>query len=59
VLVTNDSLVALATLLNRRNEIDESIAAIIDRPMTSGHAGEWIAAQIFDLELEGNAAMPA
>jgi hypothetical protein len=53
------TLVALATLLNRRNEIDESIAAIIDRPMTSGHAGEWIAAQIFDLELEGNAAMPA
>lgn len=27
--------------------------------MTSGHAGEWIAAQIFDLELEGTAAMPA
>jgi hypothetical protein len=27
--------------------------------MTSGHAGEWIAAQIFDIELEKNAAAPA
>jgi hypothetical protein len=27
----------------KRNRIDDQIAAIIDRPMTSGHLGEWIA----------------
>jgi len=28
------------------------ITGVIERPMTAGHAGEWIAAQVFDIELE-------
>ena len=46
----------VAGLLGQRNIIDKEIARIIRRPMTSGHLGEWIAAQIFDIGLEKNAA---
>ena len=49
----------LAALLRRRNVIDEEIAAITHRPMTSGHLGEWIASQVFDIELEQSAAATA
>ncbi|MGH4021860.1 MAG: hypothetical protein ACRDT0_22025 [Pseudonocardiaceae bacterium] len=42
----------VAGLLRARNAIDDVIAAIIERPVHPGHLGEWIAAQIFDLELE-------
>jgi hypothetical protein len=42
----------IADLLRERNVIDDAIAKIIGRPMTSGHLGEWIAAQIFDIALE-------
>jgi hypothetical protein len=42
-----------------RNAIDAEILQIIHRPMTAGHAGEWIAAHVFDIELESNAAMAA
>jgi hypothetical protein len=45
----------IAQLLRERNAIDEEIAAITHRPMTSGHLGEWIAAQIFDIQLEQTA----
>jgi hypothetical protein len=45
----------IARLLRERNAIDEEIAAITHRPMTSGHLGEWIAAQIFDIQLEQSA----
>lgn len=45
----------IAQLLRERNGIDEEIAAITRRPMTSGHLGEWIAAQIFDIQLEQSA----
>jgi uracil DNA glycosylase superfamily protein len=51
-------LTAVADLLRRRNEIDAAIAGIIDRPMTSGHLGEWIAAHIFGITLEHGAANP-
>ena len=37
----------LASLLARRNTIDEEIAALIDRPAIKGHVGEWIAQEIF------------
>jgi hypothetical protein len=47
---------AIAGLLRKRNAIDASIAAIIGRPMTSGHLGEWIAAHVFDIGLESSAA---
>lgn len=45
----------IAQLLHERNAIDEEIAAITHRPMTSGHLGEWLAAQIFDIQLEQTA----
>jgi hypothetical protein len=49
----------IAELLRERNAIDEQIAAITHRPMTSGHLGEWIASQVFDIELEPSAAAAA
>lgn len=45
----------IARLLRERNVVDEQIARIIGRPMTSGHLGEWVAAQIFGIELERSA----
>ena len=44
-----------AALLHERNAIDAELARLMQRPMTSGHLGEWIAAQIFDIELEASA----
>lgn len=44
-----------ASLLRERNAIDAELARLIQRPMTSGHLGEWIAAQVFDIELEVSA----
>ena len=52
-------LVALASLLRRRNTLDERIGRLINRPMTAGHAGEWIASRIFDIELEPSAVAKA
>ena len=49
----------IASLLHERNAIDERIAGVIGRPMTAGHLGEWIAAQIFDIELEASAVTAA
>ena len=45
----------IAQLLHERNAIDAEIAARMHRPMTSGHLGEWIASEIFDIELEPSA----
>lgn len=49
------SLAQAASLLRERNTIDAELAGLIQRPMTSGHLGEWIAAQVFDIELEASA----
>ena len=57
--VAHDILLGLAQLLEDRNETDRKIAAIIGRPMTSGHLGEWIAAHVFDIKLEPSAAAAA
>jgi hypothetical protein len=53
--VDAESLARVAALLGERNAIDSELAELIDRPMTSGHLGEWIAAQIFSIELEPSA----
>jgi hypothetical protein len=53
--VEADSLARAAALLRERNAIDAELARLIQRPMTSGHLGEWIAAQIFDIKLEASA----
>ena len=45
----------LASLLARRNAIDEKIADLIDHPAISGHVGEWIAQEIFRLRLAKSA----
>lgn len=51
-----DFLARAAALLHERNAIDAELAELIGRPMTSGHLGEWIAAQSFNIELEASAA---
>jgi hypothetical protein len=48
----------IADLISKRNTIDEQIAGIIQRPMTAGHLGEWLAAEIFDVLLERSAVNP-
>jgi hypothetical protein len=52
-------LAELGALLRERNVVDERIGRLIGRPMTAGHAGEWIASQIFDIELEPGATAKA
>jgi hypothetical protein len=52
-----DSLARAAALLRQRNAIDVEIAQLIHRPMTSGHLGEWIAPQVFGIELEASAVV--
>ncbi|MDX6394950.1 MAG: hypothetical protein QOJ73_6013 [Streptosporangiaceae bacterium] len=49
------SLERAAALLRERNAIDAELAELMQRPMTSGHLGEWIAAQVFDIRLEVSA----
>jgi hypothetical protein len=46
--VDEGSLAQAASLLRERNTIDAELAGLIQRPMTSGHLGEWIAAQVFE-----------
>lgn len=45
----------LANLLSKRNIIDSQISQIIGRPAEKGHVGEYIASQIFDIELSTSA----
>ena len=42
-------------LLRQRNAIDAQIAELVGRPALTGHLGEWIAAQVFGLDLAINA----
>jgi len=42
----------LASLLSEMNSIGEKISEITQRPATIGHTGVYIAAEIFDIELE-------
>ena len=48
----NRNLEKLADLLTEMNSIGEKISEITERPATIGHTGEYIAANIFDIELE-------
>jgi hypothetical protein len=50
-----EELTELAALLRERNALDARIGRLLDRPVTTGHIGEWIAARIFDIELEAAA----
>ena len=51
----NLALEKLAGLLSELNSIGERISEITQRPATIGHTGEYIAAEIFDIELEESA----
>lgn len=54
--VTNSpGLTQLAALIKTRNAIDREIAAVIDRPASIGHIGEFIASQVFGIALEESA----
>lgn len=57
--MTDDEVAHIARLLSQRNAIDDTIAAVIQRPMTAGHLGEWIASQVFGIELEQSAVTAA
>lgn len=45
-------LAELAALLRERNALDARLGRLLDRPVNPGHIGEWIAARVFDIELE-------
>ena len=49
----------LADLLSEMNAIGDKISEITQRPATIGHTGEYIAAEIFDIELEESASAKA
>lgn len=49
----------LAQLIRNKNAVDSQIATLIGRPALIGHVGEYIAAEIFGIELEGSAARKA
>jgi len=51
----NRNLEKLTDLLSEMNTIGERISEITQRPATIGHTGEYIAAEIFDIELEESA----
>jgi hypothetical protein len=42
----------LADLLRSRNQLDQQISMIIGRPATAGHIAEFVAAAVFDIDLE-------
>jgi hypothetical protein len=46
----------VAGLIQERNRIDAALSACIRRPVQVGHLGDWIAAQVFGIELERHAA---
>jgi hypothetical protein len=50
-----DAVRELAALLAERNAVDARIAALIGRPALPGHVGEWLAAEVFDIELAASA----
>ena len=50
-----DTLPAFADLMRRRNAIDAQIAALMNRPVHSGHLGEYVASAIFDIALHADA----
>jgi hypothetical protein len=54
-----NELVQLADLIRARNRVARDIAALICRPALIGHVGEYIAAQVFKIDLEKSASRKA
>ncbi|MET8759674.1 hypothetical protein [Lentzea sp. NPDC004782] len=46
----------VAELVRARNRIDAALSACIRRPALPGHLGDWIAAQVFGIELDQHSA---
>jgi hypothetical protein len=51
-----DDVTRVAELIRDRNRIDAALSACIRRPALPGHLGDWIAAQVFGIELEQHLA---
>ena len=51
-----NNLVQLAELIKEKNLVDGKIASILGRPAQVGHAGEYIAAAIFGIQLHRSAS---
>jgi hypothetical protein len=47
-----ESVTAVARLVRERDVIDGEITRIINRPAVAGHLGEWLASELFDIDLE-------
>ncbi len=58
-LVDEAAIRRLAALVGTKNAADAAIAEVIGRPCQMGHVGEWIAAQVFDIELHSSATVEA
>jgi hypothetical protein len=52
----DSKLVRLAELMEERNHIEQEVSEIISRPFLIGHIGEYIASNIFDIELNKSAS---
>ncbi|WP_454778181.1 hypothetical protein [Georgenia muralis] len=46
----------VAMMLRERNALEAELAEVVGRPPLTGHLGEWIASQVFDIELERSAS---
>ena len=57
-MTNDDKLDQLARSIHELNRVSSVIANLIGRPAEKGHVGEYIAAAIFDLELESSATSP-
>ncbi|MEA4846199.1 MAG: hypothetical protein VB106_03080 [Clostridiaceae bacterium] len=51
-----NDLVQLAKLIKEKNDVDQRISHIIDRPAIIGHVGEYIASKVFKIQLEQSAS---
>ncbi|MBL8118961.1 MAG: hypothetical protein JNJ78_15620 [Anaerolineae bacterium] len=51
-----DNLIKLAELVKKRNLLEHEITALTNRPFVMGHTGEYIASQIFHIELMASAS---
>ncbi len=50
-----ENLQGLVSMIRQKTTVDAEIARIVGRPAGRGHAGEYIASRIFDIDLEESA----
>jgi hypothetical protein len=54
-----NDLALLADLVKKRNTLETEITRLIERPAAIGHIGEYIAARVFDIDLNKSASAKA